>query len=130
MLRPPTFDQLCTHLHARPGYYHIVHFDGHGGYGPGVSPDGYRLEGAQGRLLFETETGAADPVRADQLGALLLEYRIPLMLKFLQGKCSSTLVRPCFCGRKLLSLFPFVPMSIEIFYLLSIKCQPIIGPCI
>jgi hypothetical protein len=31
-------------------------------------------------------------------------------LKFLQGKCSSTLVRPCFCGRKLLSLFPFVPM--------------------
>jgi hypothetical protein len=52
MLRPPTFEQLRTHLHARPGYYHIVHFDGHGGYGPGVAPDGYRLEGAQGRLLF------------------------------------------------------------------------------
>jgi hypothetical protein len=63
---------------------------------------------------------------------LLEEHRArkPFSLKFLQGKCSSTLVRPCFCGRKLLSLFPFVPMSIEIFYLLSIKCQPIIGPCI
>jgi hypothetical protein len=80
MLRPPTFDQLRTHLHARPGYYHIVHFDGHGGYGPGVSPDGYRLEGAQGRLLFETETGAADPVSADQLSALLREYRIPIIV--------------------------------------------------
>jgi hypothetical protein len=33
-----------------------------------------------------------------------------LKLKFLQGKCLSTLVRPCFYGRGLLSLFPFVPM--------------------
>ena len=33
VLRPPTFDQLRKTLHDHPGYYHIVHFDGHGGYG-------------------------------------------------------------------------------------------------
>jgi hypothetical protein len=32
-LRPPTFDTLRAHLRERPAYYHIVHFDGHGGYG-------------------------------------------------------------------------------------------------
>ena len=89
MLRPPTFDQLRTHLHARPGYYHIIHFDGHGGYGPGISSDGYRLEGAQGRLLFETETGAAEPVSADQLSALLREYRIPIMVL---NACQSAMI--------------------------------------
>jgi hypothetical protein len=89
MLRPPTFDQLRTHLHARPGYYHIVHFDGHGGYGSGVAPDGHRLEGAQGRLLFETEAGAADPVSADQLSALLREYRIPIMVL---NACQSAMI--------------------------------------
>jgi YHS domain-containing protein len=30
--------------------------------------------------------------------------------KFLLGKCSSKLVRPCFCWRKLLRVFLFVPM--------------------
>src|SRR5919204_4167969 len=89
MLRPPTFDQLRTHLHARPGYYHIVHFDGHGGYGSGTSSDGYRMEGAQGRLLFETEDGAADPVSADQLSALLREYRIPIMVL---NACQSAMI--------------------------------------
>ena len=82
---PPTFDQLRTHLHARPGYYHIVHFDGHGGYGPGTSSDGFRLKGAQGRLLFETETGAAEPVSADQISARLREYRIPMVLNACQS---------------------------------------------
>jgi len=89
MLRPPTFDQLRTHLHARPGYYHIVHFDGHGGYGAGIAPDGHRLESAQGRLLFETETGDADPVSADQLSALLREYRIPIMVL---NACQSAMI--------------------------------------
>jgi len=89
MLRPPTFDQLRTHLHARPGYYHIVHFDGHGGYGPGTSSDGFRLESAQGRLLFETETGAADPVSADQLSVLLREYRIPIIVL---NACQSAMI--------------------------------------
>jgi hypothetical protein len=89
MLRPPTFDRLRDHLRARSGYYHIVHFDGHGGYGPGASPDGYRLKGAQGRLLFETETGPPEPVSADQLSALLREYRIPIMVL---NACQSAMI--------------------------------------
>jgi CHAT domain-containing protein len=89
MLRPPTFDQLRTYLRARPGYYHIVHFDGHGGYGPGTSSDGFRLEGAQGRLLFGTETGTADPVSADNLSALLREYRIPIIVL---NACQSAMI--------------------------------------
>ncbi|MEM3554981.1 MAG: hypothetical protein QXU79_04125 [Candidatus Micrarchaeaceae archaeon] len=30
VLRPPTFDEFQKRLNARPGYYHLVHFDGHG----------------------------------------------------------------------------------------------------
>ena len=33
ILRPPTFDQLREHLREHPGYYHVLHFDGHGAYG-------------------------------------------------------------------------------------------------
>ena len=29
-LRPPTFKQLQMYLESKPGFYHIVHFDGHG----------------------------------------------------------------------------------------------------
>jgi len=32
VLRPPTFAQLRKVPHAKPGFYHLVHFDGHGGY--------------------------------------------------------------------------------------------------
>ena len=32
VLRPPTFDQLRAVLEENPHFYHIVHFDGHGGF--------------------------------------------------------------------------------------------------
>jgi hypothetical protein len=32
VLRPPTFDQLRAVLEEKPDFYHIVHFDGHGGF--------------------------------------------------------------------------------------------------
>ncbi|MCG6862771.1 MAG: tetratricopeptide repeat protein, partial [Chromatiaceae bacterium] len=81
VLRPPTFAQLQAHLRQRPGFYHIVHFDGHGGYGQGAysgSPHSYR--GIEGRLIFETEAGKEDPIGADKLTALLGEHRIPIMV--------------------------------------------------
>jgi|HubBroStandDraft_4_1064222.scaffolds.fasta_scaffold4012004_1 hypothetical protein len=28
------------HLRERPGYYHLVHFDGHGSYGGKAAPTG------------------------------------------------------------------------------------------
>ena len=82
VLRPPTFDQLRQQLHDKPGFYHLVHFDGHGGYG--AADDGissHVLKGrAQGRLLFEDEAGEAAPVEARLLSELLAEYRIPIMV--------------------------------------------------
>jgi tetratricopeptide (TPR) repeat protein len=91
VLRPPTFDALRSHLHERPGYYHIVHFDGHGGYGviadnpsqaagpaQTVSPHSY--QGPQGCLVFETASGEPDPIPADTLSATLHEFRIPMVV--------------------------------------------------
>src|SRR6185437_4884423 len=46
VLRPPTFDHLREHLRERPGYYHLVHFDGHGGYGVAAAPAGPHTFGA------------------------------------------------------------------------------------
>ena len=44
MLRPPTFEQLRRELQAH-GYYHIVHFDGHGGFGLTSAPADDRFKG-------------------------------------------------------------------------------------
>ncbi|CAK8720869.1 TPR repeat:TPR repeat [Candidatus Electrothrix laxa] len=82
VLRPPTFDQLRQQLHNNPGFYHIVHFDGHGGYGTAedsISSDAFK-SGAQGRLLFENDEAGANPVEAKKLSELLAEYRIPIMV--------------------------------------------------
>ena len=78
LLRPPTFEQLRAELQARPGAYHIVHFDGHGGFGHASAPAGDRFRGPQGRLVFEKGDGSADPVTAAQLSQLLREHRIPI----------------------------------------------------
>ncbi|MCW5199085.1 hypothetical protein VU06_05040, partial [Desulfobulbus sp. F3] len=76
VLRPPTFDQLRQQLRAKPSFYHIVHFDGHGGYATAddsISADAFK-RGAQGRLLFENEEAQAAPVEAAKLSELLAEY--------------------------------------------------------
>jgi CHAT domain-containing protein len=82
VLRPPTFDQLRQQLHEKPGFYHIVHFDGHGGYGEindDISPHAFKGR-TQGRLIFEDEAAEAAPVEAKVLSKLLAEYRIPIMV--------------------------------------------------
>ena len=81
VLRPPTFAQLRRRLHEKPGFYHIVHFDGHGGYGSdGPSGSSHTYRGPQGRLIFETEEGDEDGIEAERLTQLLSEYRIPIMV--------------------------------------------------
>jgi len=93
VLRPPTFDTLRHHLRQRPAYYHIVHFDGHGGYGPaesgGAVASTHLFRGYQGRLIFETEDGKPDAITAEQVSALLREYRIPVMVL---NACQSAMV--------------------------------------
>ena len=87
LLRPPSFAQLERRLRQRPGHYHMVHFDGHGGYGeagesghPPGAPHIYRGP-AQGRLVFEHEsTGEPELIEAAKLTTLLAEHRIPIMV--------------------------------------------------
>ena len=80
LLRPPTFDQLREHLRKRPGYYHILHFDGHGAYGPNAGNDRHRYSGSEGRLVFEDEDGSDDPVSAEKLNTLLRDYAVPAVV--------------------------------------------------
>jgi tetratricopeptide (TPR) repeat protein len=82
LLRPPTFDQLRRHLRERPGYYHILHFDGHGSYGDGLQGQDHthRLRASEGVLVFEDEKGEPDPITAEQLSSLLREHAVPAMV--------------------------------------------------
>lgn len=78
LLRPPTFDNLREYLRAKPGFYHLLHFDGHGAYSA-EAPDGagYTFQGPEGKLVFETENAEPDPIPAEKLNALLKEYAVP-----------------------------------------------------
>ncbi|HEX8201566.1 MAG TPA: CHAT domain-containing protein, partial [Isosphaeraceae bacterium] len=82
VLRPPTLDALRAHLRQRPGYYHILHFDGHGSYG--VQPSGsivpHTLHGPQGHLVFEKDDGTPDPITAEKLSVLLREHAVPAVV--------------------------------------------------
>lgn len=71
-LRPPTLKGLDDRLRdeTKPRV-HIVHFDGHGVYDKGVG---------LGFLLFEDENHQKHAVDAEQLGTLLNESGIPLMV--------------------------------------------------
>jgi tetratricopeptide (TPR) repeat protein len=77
ILRPPTFARLRGHLRERPAYYHILHFDGHGGYGITAHSSGLA---SQGSLVFEKEDGSPDPVTAETLSQILREHRLPAVV--------------------------------------------------
>jgi tetratricopeptide (TPR) repeat protein len=84
LLRPPTFDQLRAHLRQHKGEYHLLHFDGHGAYGTTGSPPAgaspHLLQGAEGRLIFETAEGKPDAVEAERLSELLREHAVPAVV--------------------------------------------------
>ncbi len=94
VLRPPTFDQLRRHLREHPHHYHILHFDGHGGYGT-TSPDGatadqrHSLQGSRGVLVFEDEKGEPDQVDTEQLSNLLKESAVPAVVL---NACQSAMI--------------------------------------
>ena len=90
ILRPPTFEQLRKMLYDHPGHYHIVHFDGHGGYGAVMdTPAGNLYAAPEGQLVFEAENGQADPVDTRLLAQLLAEYNIPIMV---MNACQSGMI--------------------------------------
>jgi len=100
VLRPPTFDQLRAVLKEKKNFYHVVHFDGHGGFGDNQSSGGGymdsqgkpdRFAGPSGVLLFEKsdDNPAADEISATTLGDLLQECNIPVMVL---NACQSAMV--------------------------------------
>jgi len=80
ILRPPTFENLRDHLRCHPSYYHILHFDGHGGYANTPTSDGYTYKGHMGCLVFENNDGQENLVTADKLSMLLREHDIPAVV--------------------------------------------------
>ena len=92
LLRPPTFEQLREELRANPGAYHIVHFDGHGGFGQTPSASANKFKGPQGHLVFEAEDGSERPVTGAQLSQLLREHRIPIVVL---NACQSAMLCSC-----------------------------------
>ena len=80
VLRPPTFTHLVEHLREQPGFYHVVHFDGHGSLdGQGRNPNQHAFR-AEGKLVFEDARGEPDIKSVDQLGPLLREHNIPCVV--------------------------------------------------
>jgi tetratricopeptide (TPR) repeat protein len=108
LLRPGTYEALVRHLEATqerhgPGYYHVVHFDVHGGllgynqfeameqgldtdrftyqmrrYGRPTLP---RYDGVKAFLMLEgPQAGQADPVEAAELAGLLQVHGVPIVV--------------------------------------------------
>ncbi len=99
LLRPGTFQALSEHLEGKAGFYHIIHFDVHGGlmtyeqFKTGVKQDRYVLDGRFGRgemaaydglkaflFLEGKRKGEADPVAAEELAALLTNKGVPICI--------------------------------------------------
>lgn len=71
MLRPPTQEMLAEAVTT--GGYHVVHFDGHGGFAlDEAEPQGY--------LVFEDEYGAVQLVSADEMSATLRNTEVRLVV--------------------------------------------------
>jgi tetratricopeptide (TPR) repeat protein len=93
LLRPPTFERLREHLQERPGFYHVLHFDGHGAYGPAQAGAGavnqHLFHAAAGRLIFEGPGGEPDAIAAETLSVLLREHAVPAVVL---NACQSAMV--------------------------------------
>jgi tetratricopeptide (TPR) repeat protein len=82
-LRPPTLSALRQRLRQDPPV-HILHFDGHGAFAAGerlVQSDGRLLPGrGQGLLAFEDDRGQAALVQADEVGQVLADSGVRLVV--------------------------------------------------
>lgn len=86
ILRPATFERLKQVLDEKPGFYHLVHFDGHGVYDPDAAGF-HHISGetkGQGFLVFHNQNGPPHFVPAEELGETLA--KTPL---FVLNACQS-----------------------------------------
>jgi len=87
VLRPPSFEQFERELNANRGFYHIVHFDGHGDFDPNSIGFQHTLGAAgQGVLVFEKNDGSPQIVTAAQIAQNLADCRVPI---FVLNACKS-----------------------------------------
>jgi hypothetical protein len=87
VLRPPSFEEFERELNAHKGFYHIVHFDGHGDFDPHSQGWQHQLGSTgQGVLVFESLTGEAQIITAAQIAQNLADCRVPL---FVLNACKS-----------------------------------------
>jgi hypothetical protein len=79
VVRPGTWDALRDKVHEQGlGYYHILHFDGHGEIQLAPGPDNTDIEEA--RLFFESGGASRHPVRGRDFAELLSSYQIPAVI--------------------------------------------------
>ncbi|MCL6752634.1 CHAT domain-containing protein, partial [Nostoc sp. CCCryo 231-06] len=76
VLRPPSLKAFEAELQANKGFYHIVHFDGHGNFDSET----------QGVLIFEDEQGNEQAVSAREIAQYLTDCRVPI---FVLNACKS-----------------------------------------
>ncbi|WP_334788464.1 CHAT domain-containing protein [Nostoc sp.] len=76
VLRPPSLKAFEAELQANKGFYHIVHFDGHGNFDSET----------QGVLVFEDEEGNEQTVSAREIAQYLTDCRVPI---FVLNACKS-----------------------------------------
>ncbi len=102
VLRPPSFGEFERELNTHKGFYHIVHFDGHGGFDPNSQGRQYSLIGAgQGVLVFEQADGSPEEVSATRIAQSLADCRVPIFVlnSLSVGKSGSRSL--FFCGNSL-----------------------------
>ncbi|MFK0730827.1 MAG: tetratricopeptide repeat protein [Gloeotrichia echinulata HAB0833] len=76
VLRPPSLQAFEAELQANKGFYHIVHFDGHGNFD----------NDTQGVLVFEDDQGNEQIVSAREIAQYLTDCRVPI---FVLNACKS-----------------------------------------
>ena len=87
VLRPPSFEEFERELSANKGFYHIVHFDGHGDFDPNSQGFQHSLGGlGQGVLVFEALDGSPQIVTAAQIAQNLADCGVPI---FVLNACKS-----------------------------------------
>jgi len=87
VLRPPSLKQFEAELNARKGFYHIVHFDGHGDF----QADSKTVQTqygnlGEGVLVFEDIDGNPEIVTAREIAQYLTDCRVPI---FILNACKS-----------------------------------------
>jgi len=105
-LRPPTLAALADRLRQRPGYYHLVQFDGFTTTAPGV-------------LVFEAEDHRPDPVLAPRVAELLVAARVPAVLINSGGPASAVSPERCWAASATYLTEGGVPLGVTLPYPLA-----------